>query len=477
MKSIRGKGMKRVNTGKGFIALAVVLLITGGAVYLYESTEGGLIGWLVFGFLIFALLVYQYLVAEWLFFIIPAFLKLHPYPHVAVVIAGIPFYLKISVAIYLFANFLKGYSFNPFLSITKLSFAETFFMYVIALSVAYLVSKKFLRYEEKKTQKSEVTQEEHKKNEEENFWISLVNTLSSISERDFRSRIVGQDRAITQIIRSLKVATELLPSEEKRSRVLASMIFVGATGVGKTETAKVLAELLKPLGYQFIRIDLNQYRTPESAWTLIGSPRGYVGSEHGGTLTRALMKNPKAVILFDEMEKAHPELHTTFMTLLDEGYIEEQSTGRKVYLQAGIIIFTSNLYSDKIAHIAETVEDELELELQLRDFVERYFGRPEIVGRIDAIVPFRRLTPEDLEEIARRVLTPYGKAYLAHELTLELLDLAQRYGVRAFVRKLKEIAVTNPQDFIFKRKGKLEASDSEGIELFPDDLDIGGGRS
>ncbi len=466
-----------LNTSKGLAGLVIVLLTTGGVFYLYESSEGSLVKWLLFGFLIFILLAYQYLVAQWLFSIIPAVLRLHPYPHMGVVIAGVPFYLKISVVVYILADFFKGFSFNPFIPITQLSFFETLSMYVLALGIAYIVSRKLLRYKGNVAKKANTVEVENvEKQEQDHFWDDLIKTISSISENDLKARIVGQDRAITQIIRSLKVATGLLSTEEKRSRVLVSMIFVGATGVGKTETAKVLAELLKPLGYQFIRIDLNQYRTPESAWTLIGSPRGYVGSEYGGTLTRALMKNPKAVILFDEMEKAHPDLHTTFMTLLDEGYIEEQSTGRKVYLQAGIIIFTSNLYSDRIAHIAETVEDELELELQLRDFAERYFGRPEIVGRIDAIVPFRRLTPEDLEEIARRVLTPYGKAYLAHELTLELLGLAQRYGVRAFVRKLKEIAVTNPEGFIFKRKQRLEASDDEGIDLFPDDIDIGGSR-
>lgn len=294
---------------------------------------------------------------------------------------------------------------------------------------------------------------------DERFWEKLVERVSVLSERDF-SEIVGQRRAIEELLKALKVGVKQLGRERRRERVLSSMIFVGATGVGKTETAKLLAEVFSSLGYQFIRVDLSQYRTPESAWTLIGSPRGYVGSEYGGTLTRALMKNPRAIILFDEMEKAHPDLHTTFMTLLDEGYVEEQSTGWRVYLQGGIIVFTSNLHSETIAEMVEREEDEIELELKLRSFVETYFGRPEIVGRIDAIIPFRRLSQRDLEEIARRVLAPYGKVHLSYQLTEKLSGLARKYGVRVFVKKLREIAVSEGS---FE---KIEKRDGEGIEFF-----------
>ena len=470
--------MRRVwSASKGFVGLALVLLLAGGAVYIYEQSKGDIVGWLAFGFIVIALLAYQWLVFKWLFFIIPYFLKLHPYPHMGVIVAGLPFYLKISIVLYFIDKFFKSFNIHILSSVTQLSFGKTLFLYLVALFTATLVSRKVLRYggEHKSAVKESTTTkalQKTRKEEQENFWKNLIERISTLSDQDF-SGLVGQDRAIAQVIRTIKVAVKQLGHEEKRARVLTSMIFVGATGVGKTETAKILAKILEPLGYQFIRIDLNQYRTPESAWTLIGSPRGYVGSEQGGTLTRALMKNPRAVILFDEMEKAHPELHTTFMTLLDEGYIEEQSTGRKVYLQGSIVIFTSNLYSEQIADIAEKEEDEIELELKLRSFVETYFGRPELVGRIDAIIPYRRLSQGDLEEIARRVLTPYGKAYLAHELTVELSELTKKYGVRMFVRKLREIAVSDPEQFLSSRRGrKFEDKDSEGIEFF--DIDIGG---
>lgn len=468
--------MRRVwNASKGFVGLALVLFLVGVAVYIYEQSKGYIVGWLALGFIVIALLAYQWLVFKWLFFVIPFFLRLHPYPHMGVVVAGIPFYLKISIVLYLIDKFLKEFNLNLLSPIIQLSFGETLFLYLVALLTATFVSRKVLRYrgKHKATVKGgTVAGAPQKAKKQENFWENLVERISTLSNQDF-SGLVGQDRAIAQVIKTMKVAVKQLGHEEKRARVLASMIFVGATGVGKTETAKILAKILEPLGYQFIRIDLNQYRTPESAWTLIGSPRGYVGSEQGGTLTRALMKNTKAVILFDEMEKAHPELHTTFMTLLDEGYIEEQSTGRKVYLQGSIVIFTSNLYSEQIAEIAEEEEDEIELELRLRNFVETYFGRPELVGRIDAIIPYRRLSQEDLEEIARRVLTPYGKAYLAHELTVELSELTKKYGIRMFVRKLREIAVSDPEQFLSsRRRRKFEEKDSGGIELF--DIDIGG---
>ena len=280
--------------------------------------------------------------------------------------------------------------------------------------------------------------------------------LSEFPVGPLKYYIKGQNKAVAEVVKAIRVgATALMKGNEKRRRVLASMIFVGATGVGKTETAKVLANYMANFGYQFIRVDLNLYRTPESVWTLIGSPRGYVGSEQGGELTRKLMSNPRAVILFDEMEKAHPDLHPTFMTMLDEGYIEEQSTGEKVHLDMAVIIFTSNLESERIADMVERIKDDVQLELELRKVVETYFGRPEIVGRIDRIVPFKRLSFEDLVEIAERLMRKYedvllsenspyrrfsGRAgiIVARAFTRKYEDVARKYGVRVFLKKIEE---------------------------------------
>jgi len=266
----------------------------------------------------------------------------------------------------------------------------------------------------------------------------VENALIKFTEEPLKKFIVGQDKALSEVAKSIRIGAKKLLSSD-RKHILTTMVFAGPTGVGKTETAKVLGEVLKPLGYEFIRVDLNLYSTPESAWTLIGSPRGYVGSDMGGVLTNRVRKSPRAVILFDEMEKANPLLHTTFMTLLDEGYIEDQSSGKRYYLDSGIILFTTNLMADKFSKLA--TYDSPEAELKARSLLETYFGLPEIVGRIDRVITFKNLEERDLYDIASKVLEKYGKEAYAYVLTRKYLPIAQRYGVRAFVRRIEEEAL------------------------------------
>ena len=262
--------------------------------------------------------------------------------------------------------------------------------------------------------------------------------LSAFKEDFLKGAIVGQDKALSEIAKALRIGAKRL-AHSRTKHLITKLIFAGPTGVGKTETAKVLARILKPLGYELIRVDLNLYSSPESAWTLIGSPRGFIGSDVGGTLTKKIKRNSRAVILFDELEKANPLLHTTFMTLLDEGYIEEQSTGKRYYLDRGIIIFTTNYLSDEFARMAE--EEDEETELKARHMLETYFNLPEMVARIDRVVLFKNLKERDLTEIATRVLSRYGKEAYAYVLTRKHIGLAHRYGVRAFIRKLEEEAL------------------------------------
>ncbi len=292
----------------------------------------------------------------------------------------------------------------------------------------------------------------------------VEDTLSSFGEDGLRKFIVGQDRALSEIARALRVGAKKL-TRSKEKYLLSTMIFGGPTGVGKTETAKALARILKPLGYELIRVDLNLYSTPESAWTLVGSPKGFVGSESGGLLTRKIRKSPRAVILFDELEKADPLLHTTFMTLLDEGYIEEQSTGKKYYLDRGVVIFTTNYMAEEFARMAE--EDDPETELKARHMLETYFGLPELVARIDRVILFRSLGEKDLVEIAGRVLGKYGKEAYAYVLTRKYLHLAQRYGVRAFVRRLEEEALENLEKELEDSSKKLASLKGGGLKYLP----------
>jgi len=180
-------------------------------------------------------------------------------------------------------------------------------------------------------------------------------------ERYLKSKVIGQDDAI-------KMLTDGIYQQAKaKSQNLGSYLFVGQTGVGKTETVKALAEYLKDFGYSFYRFDMNSFTQEHTASTLLGSPKGYIGSDEGGLLPRKLLENPRAVILFDEIEKAHPSLYRIFMTLIDEGHIQEVTTGMRVPAKNSIIIFTSNLYQETISAIISSDKNEIEKEMLILD--------------------------------------------------------------------------------------------------------------
>jgi ATP-dependent Clp protease ATP-binding subunit ClpA len=269
-------------------------------------------------------------------------------------------------------------------------------------------------------------------------------------EEYLKSKIVGQDNAI-------RLLTDGIYQQAKAgNNNLGSYLFVGQTGVGKTETAKALAEYLKPYGYAFYRFDMNNFTEAHTASTLLGAPKGYVGSEDGGLLPRKLLENPRAVILFDEIEKAHPSLYRIFMTLIDEGSIQEVTTGMRVSTKDAIFIFTSNLYQETISAIVSTDKDDVEKELAILDvltgkipplptdylYIDNQSGIPfrfpaEFVARLTKIIPFRKLGYEDLEKIAIRLAN--GDEAKAKELTRQFYPLAEKYGVRVFVKKVKEM--------------------------------------
>jgi hypothetical protein len=266
-------------------------------------------------------------------------------------------------------------------------------------------------------------------------------------ERYLKEKIVGQDDAI-------KMLTDAIYQQAKaKSQNLGSYLFAGQTGVGKTETAKALAEYLKPYGYAFYRFDMNNFTEAHTASTLLGAPKGYIGSDEGGLLPRKLLENPRAVILFDEIEKAHPSLYRIFMTLIDEGYVQEVTTGMRVPAKNSIFIFTSNLYQETISAIMSSDRDEIEKEMLILDtltgkvqplptdyiYTDQY-GMPfrfpaEFVARLTKVVPFRKLSYQDLEKIAIKIVGDKSKAV---RLTKQYYPLAEKYGVRVFVKKLRE---------------------------------------
>jgi ATP-dependent Clp protease ATP-binding subunit ClpA len=264
--------------------------------------------------------------------------------------------------------------------------------------------------------------------------------------------VVGQDYAIDTIQKVLTANTKLADrGDPRRNRILASFLFVGPTGVGKTETAKALASWLSQDGYDFLRIDANQFSDRESTWTLLGSPKGYVGSDRPGLLPYAISQNPKQVILIDEIEKADQGFYQFLLQMLDEGYVIERSTGYVYYLKRAIVIITSNLENKRIAEIMETLKDPIEIDIAVRKTLEGAkisFGggrtfriTPEFLGRIDAVVPFRSLGFEDLAQIAYREIRGLGvniSYETARELTKKYYPIAREYGVRYFLKKIQE---------------------------------------
>ena len=279
--------------------------------------------------------------------------------------------------------------------------------------------------------------------------------------------VIGQSYAKEEIAKQLVTQVKKAQAAGRNPRVLGTFFFVGPTGVGKTETAKAISEYFKRSGYQFLRFDMGNFANPQDATTLTGSPRGYVGSTEGGALTRPLMSNPKAVILFDEMEKADPTLFRTFMTLIDEGEIQETSTGKRVTLNNAIIIFTSNLYQGSIKEIITKEKDPIAAELAIRNLLtgnyddalkyvswkqiqmERPPDRhttygmtnkfpPEFIGRIDKVIPFTSLSEEDYKVIVRRLAEKYKKNVDVDLIVSKNLPIAEKYGVRQFIKKVEE---------------------------------------
>jgi ATP-dependent Clp protease ATP-binding subunit ClpA len=268
--------------------------------------------------------------------------------------------------------------------------------------------------------------------------------------------VVGQDYAIDTIQRVLTANTKLADRGDlRRNRILASFLFVGATGVGKTETAKALASWLSQDGYDSLRLDANQFSDRESTWTLLGSPKGYVGSETPGLLPSAISQNPKLVILIDEIEKADQGFYQFLLQMLDEGYVVERSTGNVYYLHRAIVIITSNLENKRIAEIMETLSDPIEIDIAVRKTLEgamvwlnnykSFRITPEFLGRLDAIIPFRSLGFEDLVQIAYRELRRLGENVsidFARALTQKYYPVAKEYGVRYFLKKIQEDVLT-----------------------------------
>ena len=262
-------------------------------------------------------------------------------------------------------------------------------------------------------------------------WTGIPVTKLMESEREkilnlgsiLHKRVIGQDEAVD------KVTDAIIRSRagiQDSRRPIGSFMFLGPTGVGKTELAKALAESLFDDEHNIIRIDMSEYMEKFSVSRLIGAPPGYVGYEEGGQLTEAVRRKPYSVILFDEIEKAHPDVFNVLLQVLDDGRITD-SQGRTVDFKNTIIILTSNLGSE---YILEGINDKGELTEEAKDKVEKLLKqsfRPEFLNRLDEIVFYKPLTQNEIRKILDLLIADLNKRLTDQEITVELTDSAKTY--------------------------------------------------
>ena len=244
-------------------------------------------------------------------------------------------------------------------------------------------------------------------------------------ESHLRRRVVGQDEAVTAVAKAVRRARAGVQSP---TRPIASFLMLGPTGVGKTELARALAEFLFDDDKAMVRLDMSEYMEKHSAALLVGAPPGYVGYEAGGVLTNKVRRRPYSVVLFDEVEKGHPDVYHLFLQLLDEGRLTD-SQGQTVDFTNTIVLMTSNLGSEHI-RVAETPEDRQAMTRAVLDAVRARF-RPEFLNRLDDLLLFNTLTPERMKPIVDIQL-----ARLSSLLRDRHLELDVRDGARALLAEV-----------------------------------------
>lgn len=276
--------------------------------------------------------------------------------------------------------------------------------------------------------KEEVTEEDIAKVVSAWTGIPVSNLRESEREKLVRmedrlgARVIGQRRAITAASNAVRRARAGLQDE---NRPIGSFIFLGPTGVGKTELSKALAEFLFDDEHSMVRIDMSEYMEKHSVARLIGAPPGYVGFEEGGQLSEAVRRKPYSVILFDEIEKAHHDVFNVLLQVLDDGRITD-GQGRTVDFKNTVIIMTSNIGSQYILDATENAEQR---EARVLEALRGHF-RPEFLNRVDEIIIFDRLADEDLTKIVDIQLARLVKRLAAQKLTLNLTDAARRHLAR-----------------------------------------------
>jgi ATP-dependent Clp protease ATP-binding subunit ClpB len=288
-------------------------------------------------------------------------------------------------------------------------------------------------------------------------------------EERLAARVVGQEEAVQAVSNAVRRARSGL---QDPNRPLGSFIFLGPTGVGKTELARALAEFLFDSEQAMIRLDMSEYMEKHTVSRLIGAPPGYVGYEEGGQLTEAVRRRPYSVVLFDEAEKAHPEVFNALLQILDDGRLTD-GHGRTVDFKNTIVIMTSNIGSQYIAEVT----DEKKMRERVMEALKLHF-KPEFLNRVDDILIFHRLSKEQLKEIVTLQIKRLQKLLEERQLHLELTDKARDfladagydpvYGARPLRRAIQHYLQDKLAPMLLEGKFKegdtiLVDGDKEGV--------------
>ena len=281
-------------------------------------------------------------------------------------------------------------------------------------------------------------------------------------EEELHKRVIGQDEGVT------KVTEAIIRSKagiKDPSKPIGSFLFLGPTGVGKTELAKALAESLFDDENNMVRIDMSEYMEKYSVSRLIGAPPGYVGYDEGGQLTEAVRRKPYSVVLFDEIEKAHPDVFNVLLQVLDDGRITD-SQGRTVDFKNTILIMTSNIGS---AYLLDGIDDDGNIqkeseELVMRDLRNHF--RPEFLNRLDETIMFKPLTKSNICDIIDLLVKDINHRLEEKEISIELTQAAKAmitergyeamYGARPLKRYLQKHVETLAAKLILADKVKSQ---------------------
>ena len=295
-------------------------------------------------------------------------------------------------------------------------------------------------------------------------------------EETLHKRVVGQDEAVTAVAKAIRRSRVGLKDPK---RPIGSFLFLGPTGVGKTELCKTLAETMFGDENAMIRLDMSEYMEKHTVSRLVGSPPGYVGHEEGGQLTEKVRRKPYSVVLFDEIEKAHPDVWNILLQILEDGIVTD-SQGRRVDFKNTIIVMTSNVGAKNITaaetplgfHGGDKTKRYERIRQAVMDDLKKTF-RPEFLNRIDEIIVFRQLTQENIREIASRMLQVTGRRMAEQGITLDvdddaLTELARdgfdpQYGARPLRRSIQNLV----EDAVAEQmlEGRLRSGGTAHVRL------------